>query len=248
MKTNLFRLLRWFLCVSIAVLAVYFLSAYLLSSPIVYVLMCLSLFIILAPLFFWEPIDMKNNKVFNQLISLKKRNTLTSDIILDLFNQQYDANKYSYIDFLKSFRLYVSKADIDEKNTNEILGLVNPIIEDQMKKEPFSGVNDAEKRLLEAIQGSANKNDYDGVKQNLISLSDKLKENQKELKSSRIINYWSIFLAVLSIIITISIWYTDSYLPKRDDKVRKDAQIEYEKTMESRSVNTTSINSNNSTK
>ncbi len=210
--------------------------------------MCLILFIILAPLFFWEPINIKNNKVFNQLISLKKKNTLTNDTILDLFNQQYDANKYSYIDFLKSFRLYVSKADIDENDTNEIIGLITPVIEEQMKKEPYFGVNDAEKGILEAIHNSAEKNDKDGVKQNLITLSDKLKENQKELKSSRIMNYWSISIGIISIIVSILFWYIDSYLPQRDDKVRKEAQIEYEKAKESRSNNTIQIDPDNTIK
>lgn len=127
----------------------------------------------------------------------RKRN---DDRVSLLFVQQF-----SYERFLDSFLYYVREHDEDGTLITEAYAVIKPIIYKIKEEDPFSNVNEKERRILLSINDTMKKSnnladsEKSAIKHNLDDLAIALEKSQEELKKSKKSNK----LTWLGIIITV---------------------------------------------
>ena len=138
---------------------------------------------------------------------------------LSLVYKKEIARKYdnlSYISFLESFLIYVRQKDEDGELTTKISNIIDPILEKEKAEKPYSNIKERERRILLAIEKSAQKGELTSVNNNLEDLSIVIENNQKALDKARMTNKWSIPISVIGILLTLFIWLYGSSLSDKD--------------------------------
>ena len=106
---------------------------------------------------------------FELLLKGNKQQTLNERSI-SLIYKRCISRKYeyiSYIDFLESFLMYVRQKDEDGTLTQAMSIVIEPILEKEKTEKPFSNIKERERRILLAVETSANKGETTSLKNNL---------------------------------------------------------------------------------
>ncbi len=122
----------------------------------------------------------------------------------------------SYADFLESFLIYIRRKDDEGSQIVEMTNRIRPIIERERAEKPYTNIHDRERRILLAIETSAQKGEYNSIKNNLEDLSILIRNNQDGLRKAEIINRWTIPCSIVSILLTLFIWLYGSSLSDKD--------------------------------
>lgn len=127
-------------------------------------------------------------------------------------NSSYD-NIIPYIDFLESFLIYIRKEDSDGDLTKSIETLIYPILQKEKEEKPYTGVQEGERRILLAIEESANKSELSSLKKHLEDLAVLIQNNQRSLDKAERTNKWTIPTSIVGVFLTVffglySIWGT----------------------------------------
>lgn len=157
-------------------------------------------------------------KAYELLLKGNEQQTLNDKAIFLIYKREI-ARKYesiSYIDFLESFLIYVRQKDEDGSLTNRISEIIDPILEKEKAEKPYSNIKERERRILLAIEESANKGEHVSIKNNLEDLSIVIENNQKALDRARMTNKWTIPISVIGILLTLFIWLYGSSLSDKD--------------------------------
>jgi len=157
-------------------------------------------------------------KAYELLLKGYEHHTL-NDKAISLIYKRKIARKYesiSYIDFLESFLIYIRQKDVDGSLTNETSELIDSILEKEKAEKPYPNVNERERRILLAIEDSANKGEFASINNNLEDLSIVIENNQKALDRARATNKWTIPISIIGILLTIFIWLYGSSLSDKD--------------------------------
>lgn len=89
-------------------------------------------------------------------------------------------------------------------------------MEKEKAEKPYPNVNERERRILLAIEDSANKGEFASINNNLEDLSIVIENNQKALDRARATNKWTIPISIIGILLTIFIWLYGSSLSDKD--------------------------------
>jgi hypothetical protein len=160
---------------------------------------------------------MKKN-YYDLLLKGNEQKTLDSDAIKLIYRKEVE-NSYefnSYTDFLESFLIYIRNDDKDGSLTRTLSPIINTIIAKENEEKPYQNINERERRILLAIEDSANKYETSSLKNNLKDLSIVIENNQKNLNKQKSINKWSIPISVIGIILSIFMWIHGSSLTDKD--------------------------------
>lgn len=160
----------------------------------------------------------EKEKAYELLLKGNEHKTLNANAIYLIYKRKV-ASKFdgvSYIDFLESFLIYVREKDEDGTLTKNISESIESILEKEKAEKPYSNVKEREKRILCAIEESANRGELLAVKNNLKDLSIVIENNQRALNRARITNKWSIPISIIGILLTLFIWFYGSSLSERD--------------------------------
>lgn len=123
---------------------------------------------------------------------------------------------YTLADFLDEYIIYLRNNKDEKENAdvkidvdlfNKIRKFIKSIVDEERQEKPFEGVDSYELRLLTVIDEAAQSGEKKSVHNNLKDLAVSIKNNQKKLKTASLINAWSIPISVISIIITVCIWW-----------------------------------------
>lgn len=157
-------------------------------------------------------------KAYELILKGNEQQTLNSKALFLIYKREI-ARKYehiSYVDFLETFLIYVRDKDVDGNLTNQITAIIDPILEKEKMEKPYSNVEEKERRILLAIEKSANNGETSSILSNLSDLSIALESNQNALKSARTTNKWTIPISIAGVLLTIFIWIYGSSLSDRD--------------------------------
>ena len=157
-------------------------------------------------------------KAYELLLKGYEQKTL-NDKAISLIYKREIARKYdnlSYISFLESFLIYVRQKDEDGELTTHISKIIDPILEKEKAEKPYSNIKERERRILLAIEESAQKGELTSLNNNLEDLSIVIESNQKTLDKARMTNKWSIPISVIGILLTLFIWLYGSSLSEKD--------------------------------
>lgn len=160
----------------------------------------------------------EKEKAYELLLKGNEQQSLNASAIYLIYKREV-APKFdgvSYIDFLESFLIYVRKKDEDGTLTKNISESIESILEKEKAEKPYSNVNEREKRILYAIEESANRGELLAVKNNLKDLSIVIENNQKALNRARMTNKWTIPISIIGILLTLFIWLYGSSLSEKD--------------------------------
>ena len=160
----------------------------------------------------------EKEKAFELLLKGFNQKTLNANAIYLIYKREV-ARKFesvSYVGFLESFLIYVRKKDEDGILTKDVSGTIESILEKEQADKPYSNVKEREKRILCAIEESANKGENLAVKNNLKDLSIVIENNQKTLDRARLTNKWTIPISIIGILLTLFIWLYGSSLSDKD--------------------------------
>ena len=160
----------------------------------------------------------EKEKAFELLLKGFDQKTLNANAIYLIYKREV-ARKFesvSYVGFLESFLIYVRKKDEDGTLTKDVSGTIESILEKEQADKPYSNVKEREKRILCAIEESANKGENLAVKNNLKDLSIVIENNQKTLDRARLTNKWTIPISIIGILLTLFIWLYGSSLSDKD--------------------------------
>lgn len=123
---------------------------------------------------------------------------------------------YTLADFLDEYIIYLRNNKDEKENAdvkidvdlfNKIRKFIESIVDEERQEKPFEGVDSYEQRLLNIIDEAAQSGEKKSVHNNLKDLAVSIKNNQKRLKSANLINVCSIPATIISIIITLFIWW-----------------------------------------
>lgn len=123
---------------------------------------------------------------------------------------------YTLADFLDEYIIYLRNNKDEKENAdvkidvdlfNKIRKFIKSIVDEERQEKPFEGVDSYEQRLLNIIDEAAQSGEKKSVYNNLKDLAVSIKNNQKRLKSANLINVCSIPATIISIIITLFIWW-----------------------------------------
>lgn len=140
-----------------------------------------------------------------------------------------------FADFLEKYIIYIRKTKeeqdaaeikVDANFFNRTNNFIKEIIDEERQDKPFEGVDNYEQRLLNLIDNAAKCGEKESAHNNLADLAISIKNNQAKLKKATRLNAWSIPISIVSIIITICIWWfgrtsistQDLKVIKQDDK------------------------------
>lgn len=157
-------------------------------------------------------------KAYGLLLKGYEQKTL-NDKAVSLIYKREIARKYdnlSYISFLESFLIYVRQKDEDGELTTQISKIIDPILEKEKAEKPYPNIKERERRILLAIEESAQKGELTSLNNNLEDLSIVIESNQKTLDKARMTNKWSIPISVIGILLTLFIWLYGSSLSEKD--------------------------------
>ena len=157
-------------------------------------------------------------KAYELILKGNEQHTLNSKALFLIYKREI-ARKFeyiSYVDFLETFLIYVRDKDVDGNLTNEITAIIDPILEKEKTEKPYSNVEEKERRILLAIEKSANNGETSSILSNLSDLSIAIESNQRALKSARTTNRWTIPISIAGVLLTIFIWIYGSSLSDRD--------------------------------
>lgn len=157
-------------------------------------------------------------KVYELLLKGYEQKTLNGKAISLIYKREI-ARKFesiSYIDFLESFLIYVRQKDEDGTLTNRISEIIDPILEKEKAEKPYSNIKERERRILLAIEDSANKGEHVSIKNNLEDLSIVIENNQNALDKARMTNKWTIPISIIGVLLTLFIWLYGSSLSDKD--------------------------------
>ena len=157
-------------------------------------------------------------KAYELILKGNEQQTLNSKALFLIYKREI-ARKFeyiSYVDFLETFLIYVRDKDVDGNLTNEITAIIDPILEKEKTEKPYSNVEEKERRILLAIEKSANNGETSSILSNLSDLSIAIESNQRALKSARTTNRWTIPISIAGVLLTIFIWIYGSSLSDRD--------------------------------
>jgi hypothetical protein len=135
----------------------------------------------------------------------KKRNEDLNHII---FNYILNYN-LSYERFLESFLIFLISTDTIGAYHKKARNVIVPIIQRIKDENPYSNVNERERRMLLSIDDTTKKSpnltesEKAAIKHNLDDLAMALEENQNTLKKSKIANKWSIPVSVIGVLLTL---------------------------------------------
>ncbi|MBO4874501.1 MAG: hypothetical protein J5542_04260 [Bacteroidales bacterium] len=164
----------------------------------------------------------KKNKenAYKLLIKGIEQETLGEQDIYLIYRQLLVNNKIDilYIDFLESFLLYVRQKDKDGVLTKKSTKITIPIIEKEKEKTTYSNIQERERRILLAIETSVNEGETTSLKNYLVDLSEAIASNLKDLNNARQTNKWTIPISIISILISLIMWYSESSLSDSDVK------------------------------
>lgn len=160
----------------------------------------------------------EKEKAFELLLKGFNQKTLNANAIYLIYKREVarKLESVSYVDFLESFLIYVRNKDEDGTLTKDVSGTIESILEKEQADKPYSNVKEREKRILCAIEESANKGENLAVKNNLKDLSIVIENNQKTLDRARLTNKWTIPISIIGILLTLFIWLYGSSLSDKD--------------------------------
>lgn len=164
--------------------------------------------------------EKRNNEIdkYNYILLIKgiKQGTLNEESVYLIFKESnkkrgslFFKTPYSYLKFLDSFLYYIREVDSDGTLTKSSNDIIKPIIEKIKEDDPYSNVNERERRILVSISDTINKSaqltasEKTAVKHNLEDLALALEENQTTLEKSKKTNKWSIPLSIISTLLTL---------------------------------------------
>jgi len=161
----------------------------------------------------------KKNEAYELIIKGITQKTFESDNDISLIYKKIISpyfDNISYADFLESFLIYIRRKDDKGSQIVEMTNRIRPIIERERAEKPYTNIHDRERRILLAIEMSAQKGEYNSIKNNLEDLSIVIKNNQDGLRKAEIINRWTIPCSIVSILLTLFIWLYGSSLSDKE--------------------------------
>lgn len=151
-------------------------------------------------------------KNFDLLIKRIKQQTMDEENVSRIYKRYCDdcisflfVPFFSFERFLDSFLYYVGEMDVDGSLTTSVNSIINPILDKIKEENPYSNVNEKERRILLSINDTMKKSvnladsEKTAIKHNLQDLAIALEEKQEALKKSMKSNR----LTWLGILITI---------------------------------------------
>lgn len=141
-------------------------------------------------------------KAHKLLLKGFEQNTIKQETDIEQIFDTIDFS-YSYVGFLSSFIIFVRENDKDGVLTKSVSDYINPIIEKEREKEQFSGVEDNERSLLLAIRETVYNDEKRSFNRHLVNLAKAIEDKQKRMKRLGIINWISIPLAIVGVVLTI---------------------------------------------
>ena len=166
----------------------------------------------------WQPKHTEKTLInyYELLIKGIKQNTLDEDSISRIYKRCNEklysfffVFNYSYERFLDSFLIYVREKDEDGTLTKSAHELLDTIFEKIKDENPYSSVNERERRILLSIVDTMKKSktitesERSATKHNLNELALALEENQNALAKSKKANRWSIPVSIIGTLLTI---------------------------------------------
>ena len=186
-------------------------------ETIVLTLYFILLFYIVIVYTWWKRMKYRSqrNRSFKQITNGIEDDTINKkeDIFLIYKSTMIDL---TFVDFLDEYIIYLRKnkdektdaeIKVDANLFNRISAFIKKIVDEECQEKPFEGVDSYEKRLLNIIDEAAQCGEKNSVHSNLKDLAVSIKNNQKKLKTASRINIWSIPISIISIIITVCIWW-----------------------------------------
>lgn len=160
------------------------------------------------------------NGAYKLLEKGQKQKTLDENEVYLIFKQEIQKNvsQVSYVDFLEDFLIYIRKKDQDGKLTTDFNALLEPIIEHEKENQPYSNVEEMERRSMLAIENAALNNEKSSIKKNLEDLSIMIEKKQKTLASAKRQNRISLCTSILGIVLSIFFWLYGSSLSEDNVK------------------------------
>lgn len=126
------------------------------------------------------------------------------------------SSNLTFANFLEKYIIFLRK-NKEEQNTAEIKvdanffnrtnNFIKEIIDEERQDKPFEGVDNYEQRLLNLIDNAAQCGEKESAHNNLADLAISIKNNQAKLKKANRLNAWTIPTSIISIIITVCIWW-----------------------------------------
>ena len=113
---------------------------------------------------------------------------------------------YSFEDLLNSFMIYVRKNDTNGKQTREIEAIIDPILEKEREKKPYSKLEESERRLLSNIEVLARTTPgptHDSIKNNLEDLAGVIERKQKVVNNAQKSKKRSTIISIIGVVLTV---------------------------------------------
>ena len=152
---------------------------------------------------------------FERLLKCINQQTIDEDILFITFKERNNhlyiasGNDFSPEGFLESFLAYAIDHDPNGNYTQKAKEAINPILQRLRDENPYSKVDERERRVLLSIDDTTKKSakltagEKSAIKHNLDDLAMALEENQNALEKSKKANKWSIPVSVIGVLLTL---------------------------------------------
>lgn len=141
-------------------------------------------------------------------------NTLkeTDEIVLVYKNNYLDI---SFCSFLEKYLLYILQKQTPEFYIDHS-PFIKEMIRDEKSEKPFENIPDHEKRLLTAIEDAAQKEEVSSIPFNLSELARVLYSKEKNYRYTKLVNNFSIPLAIIGLILTLIFGFRSPSISQED--------------------------------
>lgn len=152
---------------------------------------------------------------FERLLKCINQQTIDEDILFVTFKERNknlhiaSGNDFSPEGFLESFLAYAIDHDPNGNFTKKAKEVINPILQRLKDGNPYSKVNERERRILLSIDDTTKKStnlaegEKAAIKHNLDDMAMALEENQNALEKSKKANKWSIPVSIIGVLLTL---------------------------------------------
>lgn len=164
--------------------------------------------------------EIKRRKTLNESYDLITKHFIEGTINynrIELIYRRFVIPYYNIplIIFLERYMLYIMRTQSSDF-INSYGEQIENIIKEENTEKPFDGVEEHEKRLLILIEESAKRGETSSIPFNLSELARVIQAKEKSYRSTKILNTYSIPIAVLGIVLTILFGLKSPSMPVED--------------------------------